>query len=211
MEWIWDDVKKFFVNIADAISEALGFKSLVGLRDDFADAAMLESDKLIEQLMRDGTTDIQTWLTDMRDLVKNTYRAEYELAIGGRGNMTQADYGRLGGILQEQYKYLQGFADDLAQGKLTIGQAQYRARMYIDSATQAFERAKAAGYGLDLPQYPGDGATQCLSNCRCNWEIKENSLEWLCFWRLGEAEHCPDCLDAKALYSPYVVSKGVQA
>ena len=208
MEWIWDDVKKFFVNVASSIAEKLGFKSLVTLRNDFADQAMTESDLLVEQLMQTGDITIQDWVLKMRELIKDTYRAEYELAIGGRENMTPADYGRLGGILQEQYRYLQGFADDLAQGKLTLGQAQYRARMYIDSATQAFERAKAASYGLTLPQYPGDGSTQCLSNCRCEWDIKENSTEWLCYWRLGEAEHCPDCLDARQLYSPYVVTKG---
>ncbi len=208
MEWIWDDVKKFFQNVGSAIAEKLGFKSLVKLRDEFVDQSMKESDKYIEMLMKDGTISVQDWLLNMRELIKDTYRAEYELAIGGRENMTPADFGRLGGILQEQYRYLQGFADDLAQGKLTIGQAQYRAGMYIDSATQAFERAKAAAFGLDLPQYPGDGSTQCLSNCRCEWDIKETSTEWLCYWRLGEAEHCPDCLDARQIYNPYIIPKG---
>lgn len=207
MDWVWDDLKKFFTNIASSISEALGFGSLLSLRDEFTDKVMDESDSLMVRLLQEGDLNIQDWVVDMRDLIKNTYRAMYELAIGGRENMTQADYGRLGGILQEQYRYLDGFAQDLADGKLSLPQAQYRARMYIESATQAFERAKAASYGLVLPQYPGDGSTQCLTNCRCEWDIKEKNTEWLCYWRLGQAEHCPDCIQARDVYKPYIVPK----
>lgn len=209
MQWIWDDIKKFFVNVASSISEALGLGALVDLRDEFADKAMGESDKLITQLMVDGDVTVQQWVGDMRDLLKNTYRAMYELAIGGRENMTQADYGRLGGILQEQYRYLDNFAADLAAGKLSPLQAQYRARMYIESATQAFERALAAGYGIALPQYPGDGGTQCLANCRCHWDIHEREDVFACYWNLGEAEHCPDCLSNAAVYKPFLVPKGI--
>lgn len=207
MSWVWDDIKKFFKDVAGKIAESLGFGAVEGLRDEFTDKVMGESDNLIEQLLVTGEIDVQGWVGEMRVLIKDTYRALYELAIGGRNNMTPADYGRLGGILQEQYRYLDGFAEDLARGKLSLAQAQYRARMYIESATQAFERAKAAGYGLVLPQYPGDGGTKCLSNCRCKWEIKERPDRWLCYWRLGQAEHCIDCLEASQVYKPYIVLK----
>lgn len=207
MQWIWDDLKKFFFDAVGVIAGKLGFGVLVDLRDEFTEGVLLESDKLISGLMETGKLDIQTWNLQMRELIKNTYRAQYELAIGGRGNMTQADYGRLGGILAEQYRYLQGFTDDLASGKLSLSQAMYRARMYINSSTQAFERARAAGYGLDLPQYPGDGSTQCLTNCKCEWNIQfdEDAFRFNCYWKLGYAEHCPDCLDAAQIYNPYVV------
>lgn len=207
MQWIWDDLKKFFFDAVGVIAGKLGFGTLVDLRDEFTEGVLLESDKLISSLMETGKIDIQTWSLQMRELIKNTYRAQYELAIGGRENMTQADYGRLGGILAEQYRYLQGFVDDLASGKLSLTQAMYRARMYINSSTQAFERARAAGYGIDLPQYPGDGSTQCLTNCKCEWDIQfdEETFTFSCYWKLGYAEHCPDCLDAAQIYSPYVV------
>lgn len=208
MQWIWDDVKKFFQNVASSVAEKFGYKKTVDLRDEFTEKALKESDDLINQLLgiENGYT-VQQWTLDMRELIKNTYRAQYELAIGGRENMTQADYGRLGGILAEQYRYLQGFAEDIAAGRMTLSQAMYRARMYINSSTQAFERARAAGYGLDLPQYPGDGSTQCLTNCKCEWDIQfdEETFTFSCYWRLGYAEHCPDCLDAEKIYSPYVV------
>ena len=209
MNWIWDDIKKFFVDLAGTIAQALGFGELVNLRDEFTDQVMGESDLLMNRLLSSGDINIQDWVTEMRGLIKNTYRAMYELAIGGRENMTQADYGRLGGMLQEQYRYLDRFAAELAEGKLTLPQALNRARMYIESATQAFERARAAGLGITLPQYPGDGSTQCRANCRCHWDIKDRKEEWACYWRLGQAEHCPDCLQARDLYNPYIVSKGL--
>ncbi len=207
MQWVWDDIKKFFLDVAGIIADKLGFGILVDMRDEFTEGVLLESDRLISSLMETGKLDIQNWNLQMRELIKNTYRAQYELAIGGRENMTQADYGRLGGILQEQYRYLQGFTEDIASGKLSLGQAQYRARMYINSSTQAFERARAAGFGVELPQYPGDGSTQCLTNCKCEWDIKfdEDASAFVCYWKLGYAEHCPDCLDAAQLYNPYIV------
>lgn len=207
MQWIWDDIKKFFIDAAGYIAGKLGLGELVDMRDEFTDGVLKESDTLISNLMESGSINVQQWTLDMRELIKNTYRAQYELAIGGRENMTPADYGRLGGILQEQYRYLQGFADDLAAGRLSPSQAMYRARMYINSSTQAFERARAAGFGLTLPQYPGDGGTQCLTNCKCQWDIQfdEKEFAFNCYWRLGYAEHCPDCLDAAKIYSPYVV------
>lgn len=205
--WIWDDIKKFFSGLVDGVSTFLGFSSLVGLRDEFTEQVQVESDLLIYALMQEGEITIQQWTLSMRELIKNVYRAQYELGIGGSQNMTQADYGRLGGILQEQYRYLQNFAQEIADGKLSISQALYRARLYIDSSTQAFERARAAGYGLTLPQYPGDGSTRCLANCKCEWEIKQTDFFFECFWRLGYAEHCPDCIEASQVYNPYLAPR----
>lgn len=76
-----------------------------------------------------------------------------------------------------------------------------RSRMYISSAREAFERANARAHGApDLPAYPGDGQTVCLTNCRCNWRIEEvyddegNLAGWNCYWEIdAAAENCPDC------------------
>lgn len=209
MSWYWDDSNKTYHKIvSDKITNVLEISKIITLRDLFTDRAMKKSDALVESMMIEGSITIQQWEREMRILLRDTYRAMYELAIGGSGNMTQADYGRLGGILQEQYRYLHNFAADIAAGRLSPLQAMNRARMYIESATQAFERAQAASYGITLPQYPGDGGTQCLANCRCHWEIRSRKKEYACYWRLGQAEHCPDCLEASKIYNPYIVLKG---
>ena len=70
-------------------------------------------------------------------------------------------------------------AEDAAAGKMSAKQMGARAEMYLDGSTQAFERGKAASYssGLDLPANPGDGSSECLSQCRCQWSIDDHRTD----------------------------------
>jgi hypothetical protein len=159
-------------------------------------------------LLLSHNIDLQQWVLEMRRQTKTAYINEYLLARGGRGNMTQRDWGRLGGLLKRQYEYIQNFARDIDAGKASGGQIRTRARMYVNGATQAFERAKAESQGLPrLPQYPGDGQTQCRSNCQCGLHYEETDTHWNVFWRLGVAEHCPDCVRLAEEWKPLVVQK----
>jgi hypothetical protein len=150
-----------------------------------------------------GKLTLNEWLLQMRKIIKEAYIAEYSLAVGGIGNLTQSDYGRIGAMLKKQYQYLQNFAEDIAKGNLSQAQIAYRAKMYIDSSTQAFERANAIIQGVPhLPAYPGDGQTACRANCRCHWEIEKTDGGYNCYWRLGVAEHCDDCVANAAAWNP---------
>lgn len=165
------------------------------------------TDKLIDQLF-EGAMDHQQWTLAMRQEIKSMHIAQYLAARGGREAMTQADWGRLGGVLRHQFAFLQRFEQDLIDGKLSAGQAKVRAGMYINNSGQSYERAKAVSRGLpDMPAYPKDGQTICLANCGCEWVYEETGEEWLCTWTLGATEHCPDCLDNAATWNPYVVAK----
>ncbi len=205
MTWLWDALRNAYIRLLTT----LGLRDLPDLRDEFTAQSMQESDELMNRLIIEGEITLQQWTDQMRDLIRDTYTAQYELAIGGYNNMTQADWGRLGGILNEQYRYLNTFANDLATGQLSPLGAMARGRMYIDSSTQSFERAQAAGFGLALPQYPGDGGTRCLSNCKCNWTIVDTRDSWRCYWKLGEAEHCEDCLRNSRIWNPLEIAKSI--
>jgi hypothetical protein len=100
--------------------------------------------------------------------IKGEYIRQYLLGIGGINRMTQADWGSIGGSLTEQYKYIPGFLEDIASGKLTEAQIAARANMYINSSREAFERAKA--------------------KCARELEMTEE------LWVLDGGEHCEDCL-----------------
>jgi hypothetical protein len=177
------------------------------MRDAYLDSKKMQTGELIDRLYRGEITSNQ-WALEMRQLVKETYINEYLAAHGGVESMTQADWGRLGHMLRDQYAYLDKFQADLNAGKMTAGQAKVRAGMYIESASQAFEKGKADARGvLSLPAYPGDGQTVCKANCRCHWQIAETDTGWDCTWVLGQAEHCPDCVDNAAKWSPLEVSK----
>lgn len=147
----------------------------------------------------------------MRDEIKYAHIREYLLGRGGLGQMTQEDWGSIGGMLADQYRYLGPFSDQI--GNLSEAQIAARAAMYIRSSREAYERAKTRAYGLavnDLPAYPGGGSTKCLSNCTCGWridEVRDNSLliGFDCYWELGASEHCSGCLDNASRWNPYVI------
>ena len=55
-----------------------------------------------------------------------------------------------------------------------------------------------------MPCYPGDGGTECLSNCRCSWDITQTETAIEATWEVN-AEACPGCVARGERYSPYVV------
>ena len=151
---------------------------------------------------------LQRWQLNFRRDLKQSYIDQYLLAKGGRQNMTQSDWGSLGGMLRNQYQYMNRFAEEIASGRLTEGQVRVRMDMYFKSSRQANERAAIRARGMpDLPAYPGDGSTQCLTNCRCSWQVSENEDEWLAYWTLGVAEHCPDCVQRAGDWAPLRLPK----
>lgn len=102
-----------------------------------------------------GSISVDDWLGLMREEIKGEYIRQYLAAVGGREMMTAQDWGSVGGMIADQYRYLQGFAQEIAAGNLTESQIKNRAGMYINSAREAYNRAitkvaTAAGYDLEL-------------------------------------------------------------
>jgi hypothetical protein len=46
-----------------------------------------------------------------------------------------------------------------------------------------------------------------LTNCQCRWEIVDRGDHWDCYWRLGIAEHCPDCVERARNWNPLTIPK----
>ena len=208
IRWVWDQVRQAFDRLRGENVEQV-VKPIPTHRDRYLAQEMGKG--LAEQLSRDlfgGKISIQRWQLDFRRELKDIYRNEYLLARGGRGAMTQADWGRLGAMLKKQYGFMNRFGEDLQAGKLTEEQARARAEMYFKSARQAYERGRESALGMPaLPAHPGDGSTVCLSNCQCHWDIQETEAEWLATWTLGAAEHCPDCLERSSNWAPLRLPK----
>ncbi len=182
-------------------------KEAAAFRDAFIDKQKARIDAITDKLV-DGKINVQQWTLETRREIKDTYSALYAVSKGGMENVTQADWGKESVILREQYGYLNKFAEDIAAGKLSPGQINARSKLYIESASQMYEKGKAASKGMpDLPAYPGDGKTVCRANCRCSWDIKETDTEWLATWTLGEAEHCPDCVKNANHWNPLRMAK----
>jgi hypothetical protein len=119
-------------------------------------------------MLSEGKLSVRDWTLLMRDEIKDAYIQQYLLGRGGTGKFTKAEAGSLGGMLTEQYRYLDRFAREIADGNLTPGQIAKRARMYAASSKEAFERAQQRAM-------VEGGMTEKR-------------------WRMTPAEHCPDCI-----------------
>lgn len=207
-EWVWDSASRRYRNTKTG--RWIGHKDVVKIRDEFALTQRAWADTAARALANKDWT-VRRWEEEIRARLKRIYVAEYALGRGGRKNLTQSDYGRIGSMLREQYDYLRSFAYDVQSGKMTEAQIAARTQMYHESSIHAFERGKAASYSTELilPAYPADGGTRCRSRCRCRWYIRETKTAWKAYWkREHRAESCDDCVTRELAYNPYTVPKG---
>ena len=207
-DWTWDG-KRYH----DAVTgQFVGPKDFVRLRDEYIDLQQYRVSN-ISEMVANGSISREEFIVRMRESVRSTYVNEYALGRGGKNVVTREEWLRIGRDCKEQYRYLNRFADQIeaarASGKpFSPEYIANRSKMYIDSATKEFERARAEAVGVpSLPAYPGDGQTVCTVNCRCNWEIEETDTGWDCTWTLGQAEHCTDCLVNADKWAPLVIER----
>jgi hypothetical protein len=147
MAWAWDS------NAARYRNDGTGaFLSRFRLRAYVTSSISSSGDVTgaLATLVGDGALSPTEWHNSMREEIKREYIRQYILGRGGRDRMTQADWGSVGGMLADQYRYLSGFRDDLEN--LSPAQIAARSRMYINSAREGFERAHervAGAWGAD--------------------------------------------------------------
>lgn len=157
----------------------------------------------------------------MQQIIEDCYVRQYAL---GRGLLSGEAIGEseiesvLRPLLDFQFEKLHDFTMEIIEGKLSAAQIAARAKMYISSARQAFERGRGIRLGWpELPAYPGDCSTLCCTRCRCNWSGYRVGNVWHFFWELDYlAEHCSSplidsegrpigCLERGALWNPLIV------
>lgn len=202
--WVWAPESHVYRNTATG--RYIGTKDMLALRDTYASAKRQMAGDLARRVGA-GEINIAQWEKAMRNDVRNSFIDQYVLAHGGRNSMTPADWGRIGSMTKDQYGYLHKMAEEIKAGTLTEKQIAARGGMYHDASISAYERAHALAYGMpDLPVYPASGASACLSNCRCAWDIQPRQGGWDCYWRVDPAaEHCDDCMTYADTYNPLKV------
>lgn len=140
--------------------------------------------------------------------VKDLYIAAAWTARGSVEATTQADYGRVGRMLRDQYGYAHDFFQEIEAGKLSLAEIKARAGLYVESAGQALERIGIEGDGLPrLPHYPKDGSSPCRVNDKCTLRKERVADGWDIYWELNPAEHCEVCR-RRAANSPLRVRFG---
>lgn len=165
--------------------------------------------------LANGTLDVPGWESKMREQIKLAHGAAYALGRGGVHVMGPDDWNAIDAHVRDQMRYLTRFSRDVADGKLSERQVAARSQLYAHSSRQVFERGRAAAFDIRLPVYPADGGTACKMRCHCHWEIRIESIRAVsrgqrivASWRLGAAEHCPDCIARAITYRAYTVTIG---
>jgi hypothetical protein len=122
---------------------------------------------------------VEEWRRAVKAEIKQLHVKSAVMAKGGRGQMTPADYGRVGQRIRGQYQYLDRFSSEVQYGKQPLdGRFLRRADMYGSAARQTYQSGRAA-------QQKGVGKTEKMSV-------------------LGIADHCedsdyaPGCLEEAA-------------
>lgn len=127
-----------------------------------------------------GQITVQQWQLAVASELKDAHLAQAIYAVGGKLNMTQANYGRVGGVLRDEYRYLTNFAQQIANGQISQAEAISRIRQYGNATQQSYWREFV--------------------------EASTGELDWV----LGVADHCHPsagkygCVEL-AMGSPYTV------
>jgi len=84
--------------------------------------------------LADGTRSPQVFLSHAKVMLKRQYLQEGALAAGGWDQLTPADFGRVGGKLQAQYRRLAEMTAGVRDGEVSEAQALSRMQMYMGNA-----------------------------------------------------------------------------
>lgn len=202
--WYWDkNVRRYRNPDGTFLSE----RKVVQFRDAALDHSIERARELAIQVYN-GTISSATFKAEMRQVIKQSYGAQYVYGRGGFKQMTPSDWGTVGAAVKRQYAYLDGFVTSIAAGELVSeDQIAARAAMYAKGSVQAHSRGLATAWGIDLPGHPGDGATECLGNCRCNWRIEKLDGVVYAYWTIGGSDPCSGCLTRAGQWDPYIASE----
>lgn len=204
--WIWDGKSKRYRD--ETTGRYLAKSTVQGIRDRVTTEAGIQARELGGQVVR-GEITIADFRQQMRDLIRNVHVAEYVFGRGGLNAMTPSDFGRIGGDLAGQYRFLDGFVRDLELGALSEAQAGARAAQYMNAGHRAYEQGHASAWDVEshLPVYPGE---DCLGFyfCHCFWDFHSTDTSVEATWTLGSNEnHCPVCVEHARAWNPLVIAK----
>lgn len=119
----------------------------------------------------DGEVSLPWWQTEMMSEIKSIHTIFAVVANGGWDSMDDSDYERVSGIIENQFEYLQNFANEIYTGEqLPNGTMSARSTLYAESARVTYE---AERFLLEKES----GSTEEMNI-------------------LGGSDHCGDCLEA---------------
>ncbi len=206
--WVWIAGALVYL-ILDRERRLERSESLI-MRDTMVEQRLPTLIALADEVSR-GIIPIQTHFSAGWRRIEEAYTNQYRLGRGGVNAMTVNDYGILGTMLDSEYATWKAYNERIAAGAYSDVQIANYNRGFVNGSRCAYERANAEAYGLPpLPQYPGDGNTECSKGCKCSLRILTllGNGNFDVIWMLGIAEHCPDCVRLSREWSPLRIRNG---
>jgi len=174
----------------------------------------------MEQLahnLRSGRITLNLFEEEMRTQLRLFHTGCAAIGKGGWAGCTSSDWGKVGAILKEQYRYLHNFAQDIYDKAETITEKAiaWRAKLYGLKGGYTAARIQGGDIADLLPYLPRDGSTECLNSCRCLWLLTEGDIEEgikpvEAIWTLSPAEHCATCVSRDGHIENITVLAGVE-
>jgi len=156
-----------------------------------------------------GAIDVNEWVAIMRRILAKSQSLAYLAGVGATSFIPE-QLQIVARNIARQFPFLRRFArvlqNEIDAGNIDsiIEKFSRRAELYTQTITSNYWQGR--GYGKPAPPaYPGDGTSQCLTQCRCRLEYEEldrDKGDWNIYWRLGEAEHCQTCRTRAREWSP---------
>ncbi|KKM97692.1 hypothetical protein LCGC14_1165520 [marine sediment metagenome] len=126
--------------------------------------------RAVSQQLRDGNIGLAEWQLEMMQQIKTTHLAGGAMQRGGWQQMTQADFGRVGQIVRNEYGFLRNFAEQIAIGEQKLdGTLVRRASLYGQQGRPTyltFWDSTAAQRGFDQERSilnPAEHCAECVS------------------------------------------------
>lgn len=207
MGWSYDPDRHRFVNGSRVLSE----REILAIRNTIADGMDVESAALAKRLIA-GEIALAEWARAFAKLIRDGVSAGFLVGRGGAAKMDAASTNALNAIIDDQFGFARQFATDLESsldaGTATVEGVANRSALYSGASVHAFDQGRSADWGIQLPYFPGDGGTQCLGRCRCEWMIDSTDAGISAIYMTkGDERVCDDCVARGNEYgsgSPFV-------
>jgi len=124
-------------------------EKLVDARIDKLEASL----KRFTRMLSNGNITLDQWEASVREAIKGAHIQAAIVGYGGKDQMGSGEYGRIGQRLRSEYAYLQGFALDLLERRVSPAMALARVGLYAQSIRGSYWqgtelRKQQQGYGL---------------------------------------------------------------
>lgn len=148
------------------------------------------------------------WYDEVARQLRRYHLAGFLSGYSG-GTIPKAADAKIAQDLHTQLRFLNQFKVEIQDSAEWQAGWNARAEMYARSIQVPYWRGKTKM--LPLPAMPGDGTTQCLTNCKCAWSIDEldGDNNYDCYWIYGATErHCQSCRERETQWHPLQIRNG---